>query len=286
MLRFLAITMFGLLLSSVFVEKLNAEQSSLRELESASGRDLMEKVYHIHQQFPYVYEEQSMVLLDRNGWKETRKLKRYSRVEGDGEAKFLLVFESPEDVKGVAVLASRHTNGQTSQSIYLPAFGPSLISNAGDASHSNFLGTDFSVENLIGEELEDYTLQRQRDAILEGVEYFVVDVFQGNSEQAQRRHFILKDILFIARTDFYDNTGKLQKSQTQHDLNQVLGKMWRANMLLMQDFREDHQTLIKINKRVFSADYVPKEVFTVDWLFENALQPDEYELRDEELSTL
>ena len=281
MLRILAIAGLGFLSPNIL-----AEQSSSVDLEKASGRTLMEKVYHIHRQFPFVYEEQSMILLDRDGQKETRKLKRYSRVEESGEAKFLLVFDSPEDVKGVAVLAKRQTNGQTSQSIYLPAFGPSLISNAGDASNANFLGTDFSVENLIGEELDNYTFQRQRDAILEGVEYFVVDVFQGNSEQAERRHFILKDILFIARTDFYDDTGKLQKSQTQHDLSQVLGEMWRANMLLMQDYRENHQTLIKINKRVFSADYVPKEVFTLDWLYENALQPDEYELRDEELSTL
>ena len=281
MLRILAIAGLGFLSPNIL-----AEQSSSVDLEKASGRTLMEKVYHIHRQFPFVYEEQSMILLDRDGQKETRKLKRYSRVEESGEAKFLLVFDSPEDVKGVAVLAKRQTNGQTSQSIYLPAFGPSLISNAGDASNANFLGTDFSVENLIGEELDNYTFQRQRDAILEGVEYFVVDVFQGNREQAERRHFILKDILFIARTDFYDDTGKLQKSQTQHDLSQVLGEMWRANMLLMQDYRENHQTLIKINKRVFSADYVPKEVFTLDWLYENALQPDEYELRDEELSTL
>jgi hypothetical protein len=275
MLRYLAIIIFSILPSILF-----AEQTRSTELENASGRVIMEEVYLIHQQFPFVYEEQSMVLLDRDGQKETRKLKRYSRVEKSGEAKFLLVFDSPEDVKGVAVLANRKSDGQTIQSIYLPAFGPSLITNSGKPSHSNFLGTDFSVENLIGEELEDYNLHRQRDAIVEGIEYYVIDVFQGDSEQALKRHFILKDILFIARTDFYDETGKLRKSQTQHDLSQVLGEMWRANMLLMQDYRENHQTLIKINKRVFSADYVPSEVFTIEWLFDNALQPDEFELQD------
>ena len=275
MLRYLAIVIFSITPAILF-----AGQTKGTELESASGRDLMEKVYLVHQQFPFVYEEQSMVLLDRDGQKETRKLKRYSRVEKSGEAKFLLVFDSPEDVKGVAVLANRKSDGHTTQSMYLPAFGPSLITNAGDASHSSFLGTDFSVENLIGEELEDYNLHRQRDAILEGIEYYVVDVSKGDSEQALKRHFILKDILFIARTDFYDDTGKLQKRQTQHDLSQVLGEMWRANMLLMQDYRENHQTLIKINKRVFSADNVPREVFTVEWLFNNALQPDEFELQE------
>ena len=251
--------------------------------EGASGRALLEQVYKIHRQFPYVYEEQSMVLIDRRGRRETRKLKRYSRVEENGEAKFLLVFDSPEDVKGVAVLASRQKNGETKQSIYLPAFSQSLIQNTGDASESSFRGTDFSVENIIGEELDEYILKRQRDAIVDGTEHYVVDVYKTEGVKAKRRHFILKDIMFIAKTEFYDPLGKLQKQQTQHDLSRVFGDMWRANMLLMQDFREDHQTLIKIKKRIFSADYVPKEVFTLNWLFENALQPVEYEMQEGEM---
>jgi len=252
------------------------------EFEQASGRELLEKVHNTHEQFPYVYEEQSMILIDRLGQKETRNLKRYSRVEQDGQASFLLVFDSPEDVKGVAVLARRNKLGETTQFIYLPAFSRSLIRNAGGASHSSFLVTDFSVENLIGEELDNYILERQRDSINGGVEDFVVDV--RNNNRKLRRHYILKDILFIARTEFFDELDQIYKCQTQHDLTPVLGDMWRANMLLMQDFRENHQTLIKINKRVFSADYVPTKVFTAEWLYENTIQAVELEMQTEESS--
>lgn len=264
--------------SAILLSQVAAAEVLIKDLEHASGREILEKVYSTHEQYPYVYEEQSMILIDRLGQKETRNMKRYSRVEEDGRASFLLVFESPRDVKGVAVLALRNKSGETTQSIYLPAFSRSLIRNAGDASHSSFLGTDFSVENLIGEELDDYILERQRDSLIDNVEYYVVDV--RNEKRKLRRHFILKDILFIARTDFFDDHGQVQKRQTQHDLIPVMGDMWRANMLLMQDYRENHQTLIKINKRVFSVDYVPSEVFTANWLFENAIQPEEYELQE------
>ena len=45
--------------------------------------------------------------------------------------------------------------------------------------------------------------------------------------------------------------------------------MWRANMLLMDNIRDQHKTLIKIDRRIYSRDYVPREMFTVQWLYKN-----------------
>ena len=65
------------------------------------------------------------------------------------------------------------------------------------------------------------------------------------------------------------NEGRVYKKKTQHDLRLVDGTMWRADMILMEDSKEQHQSLIKINRRVFSRDYVSAEIFTADWLFKN-----------------
>jgi hypothetical protein len=40
-------------------------------------------------------------------------------------------------------------------------------------------------------------------------------------------------------------------------------------MILMENFREHHKTLIKIDERVFSHSYVAPEIFTLEWLMEN-----------------
>ena len=85
------------------------------------GAQLMETVYKRHQQYPYVFEQQSMIMVDAHGNTNTRKLRRYSRVEEDGLSRFLLLFDSPVDVKGVALLAEREENGTANQSFYLPA---------------------------------------------------------------------------------------------------------------------------------------------------------------------
>jgi hypothetical protein len=39
-------------------------------------------------------------------------------------------------------------------------------------------------------------------------------------------------------------------------------------MILMEDFGERHRTLLKVERRVFSPDYVPAEIFSRQWLVE------------------
>lgn len=240
-----------------------------------SGRALLDLVNERHQQYPNVYEEQSMILIDKSGHRNTRKLRRYSRVDESGTANFLLLFDSPLDVKGVALLAQRERDGQSEQSFYLPAFGETFIRNnpgPEGKSEDNFLGTDYSIENLVGDMLDHHKHVRRDDAIINETDYYVVDVYGLDStsqSKPTRRHYIRKDNLYISRTDHFDEIGRLQKRQTNHDLTNVHGDMWRANMMMMDNHQQEHRTIIKINKRVFSADYVPSEVFTKNWIVAN-----------------
>ena len=243
--------------------------------ESWSGRELLDLVYERHHQYPYVYEEQSMILIDQEGHKNTRKLRRYSRADKSGAVNFLLLFDSPLEVKGVALLAQREQDGQSKQSFYLPAFGKTFIEKTPapqGKSEDNFLGTDYSIANLAGDTLDHHEHVRRDDTTINETDYFVVDVYDLNSpaeEKPERRHYIRKDNLYISRTDHFDEIGRLQKRQTNHDLTKVHGDMWRANMMMMDDLQKEHRTIIKINRRVFSADYVPGEIFSESWIVAN-----------------
>ena len=239
-----------------------------------NGRQLMQAVYDRHEQYPYVYEEQSMIMIDQQGNRNTRKLRRYSRVAADGSADFLLLFDSPLEIKGVALLAHRDISGVARQSFYLPAFGSKFLQsqpNRGDRSDDNFLGTDYSIENLVGDRLDNHNHIRRDDIVIEESEYYVVDVHEMEQSESMpiRRHYIRKDMLFITRTDHFDDLGRLDKSQTNHDLVNVHGDSWRANILMMENHQREHRTVIKIDRRIFSADYVPKEVFSRAWIIAN-----------------
>jgi hypothetical protein len=243
--------------------------------EDWSGRELLDLVYERHQQYPYVYEEQSMILIDQDGHKNTRKLRRYSRADESGTVNFLLLFDSPLDIKGVALLAQREPDGQSKQSFYLPAFGKTFIENTPGPegkSEDNFLGTDYSIANLVGDRLDHHKHVRRNDTTINETDYFVVDVYDLVSpaeDKPERRHYIRKDNLYISRTDHFDEIGRLQKRQTNHDLTQVHDDMWRANMMMMDNFQQEHRTIIKVNRRVFSADYVPGEIFSKRWIVAN-----------------
>lgn len=233
----------------------------------------MDEIYRRHQQYPYVYEQQSMVMSDRNGRRDTRRAHRYTRVEEDGTANFMLIFDYPNEINGVTVLASRDPSGKMTKSIYLPAFGEQMIDSSGDNSYGNFLGTDFSVENIVGEVLAEYQYHRRQDRHIDNAQYFIIDAHRlkegVESLKPTRRHFVRQDNFVINQTEHYDNYGRLNKRQSFHDQRAVDGEMWRSGMILMEDVKEQHQSLLKITRRMFSLDYVPAEMFTANWLYEN-----------------
>lgn len=240
-----------------------------------SGQRIMEEVFRRHEQYPYVFERQSMVLTDAEGRREVRRLRRFSRVEEDRSFKYLLLFDHPPEVRGTALLAVRHPSGESDNAIYLPAFGPVLKSSATEHRGNHFLGTDFAVEDLAAEVLSEYRYRRRGDKLRGDTLFFVVDAKPADAGVERitgyglRRHFVRQDNFYITRTDYFDRRMRPFKSQSSHDLRQVDGEMWRANMVLMENRRERHQSLIKIDQRVFSKEYVPAELFTAEYLLEN-----------------
>ncbi|MDY7037428.1 MAG: outer membrane lipoprotein-sorting protein [Thermodesulfobacteriota bacterium] len=235
----------------------------------------MDEVFKRHELFPYVFEEQTIILMDDSGNRDVRKVRRFSRVEKDGTVKYLLVFDNPAEIRGVALLAIRQHSGHVESGIYLPAFGKELKSKAGKSRGGHLLGTDFALEDLTAEFLSDFRYVRVEDHKIEKIAHFVIEAFPQDEEIEQitsyslRRHFIKQDNFFIVRTDYYDRSGRLLKRLTHHDLKRVDDDMWRANMILMENFKERHKTLIKINRRVLSYAYVPPKIFTSAWLLKN-----------------
>jgi hypothetical protein len=243
--------------------------------DSWTGQSIMNEVLKRHEMSPYVYEEQTLILEDKAGNRDVSKVRRFSRVEKEGEVKVLLVFDSPTEVRGVALLAMGHQSGRGEWRTYLPAFGKELKFQAGRAGGSRFLGTDFALEDLIPEVVSDFRYVRAADQRIDQAAHFVVEAFPQDDEVArmtgysQRRHFIRQDSFFIVRTDYYDRRKRFFKRQTFHDLKRVDGDLWRADLMIMENHKEQHKTLIKTNRRVFSSDYAPPEMFTAAWLLEN-----------------
>lgn len=246
-----------------------------KQTDGWSAYQIIEESFQRHRLYPYVFEEQTMILMDEHGNHDVRGVRRFSRIEKDGAAMFLLVFDHPEEIRGVALLAKKDKGKSGRSWLYLPAFGKQLKANGGSQGSHRFLGTDFTINNLTPVNFNDYHYQRQPDYREGESQYYMISVFPNNKDiekstgYSRREYMVRQDNLFIVRTDYFDRQGRFFKRQSIHDLQQVNGDMWRANMVLMEDFRQKHKTLIKIESRVFSHDYVPPHIFTSSWLLSN-----------------
>lgn len=239
------------------------------------GPTIMAEQVRRHQQFPYVFEAQTMVLVDESGQRQVRRVHRYMRVESDQTVKFLMVFVDPDEIRGVALLAVRSPNGDVRNRIYLPAFGAEMKRPTGNGRTGAFLGTDFAVEDLTVELASEFTYLLTGERIIEDTNYYLVDAYPRKAAIGKttsyglRRHLIRKDNFMITQTDFYDRNLRYIKRLSYHDLHRVYGATWRANMLVMNHDRNSHTTLLKIDRRVYSKDYVPPELFEPAYLIAN-----------------
>ena len=214
-----------------------------------------------------------MILIDKAGNRDVRNTRRYIRVDASGKVNVLLVFDSPEEVKGVALLASQHNDDAIKAGIYLPAFEDRMISSEGESSSDRFLGTDFSVFDLKPERYDDFTYTRLEDEVIDKDSYYSIEArpidarILKQSGYAKRIHTISKENLLIFRTRYFNRHGRHIKTLTQHEFKQYGNAFWKPDMILMDNLAEQHKTLIKTRERIFSPDYVPPKMFTQQWLF-------------------
>jgi hypothetical protein len=241
--------------------------------DETDGAEIMRAVHENLHRSENVYEELTVIMTDEFGNRDTKQLRKYARISDNNVSNYLLVFDSPEEFNGVALLVSKQGKSIPFISLYLPAFGQMIRHSTLWEHGETLFGMDFSIRDLAGEILDDYHFVRRTDRKIENISYFVIDVFTAEtgaeSTTPIMQHFIHQENLTIARTDYFDRNGKIFKQLTVHDFDNLTENIRNAAMLLMEDRQKNHKTLIKVNKRIVSKDYVPEEVFTVNWLYQN-----------------
>jgi hypothetical protein len=214
------------------------------------ARELVEQSLRRHAPPPYVYQEQTLILSDPLGKHTLRTLRYYARNEAAGTRR-LAVIQTPEDLRGMYVLVARDSKGE----------------RRGPEAASPFFGSNFTVADFEGEQPENFTYELEDGQDLDRVSHHVIRAVPKDAEVARetgygtRRLYLRKDNLFLSRVDSLDRQGRLVRRLAFRDPHPDDSGAWRAGMILVEDLREDRRTLIKVEKRVHSADYVPDLVF-------------------------
>ena len=219
--------------------------------QAQTARDLIEDSLRRHAPPASAYEEQALVITDRQGQHSLRTLRYYAQRDTRVMQR-LHVVESPPELKGAAIRIDRDANDGTRRG---PAPGTAVF------------GTDFLVADLETEQPGDFQYERNADVDLERVPHFVIRARPADASVVratsyhERLLYLRKDNLFLSRIDYQDRDGRPARRLSYRAPRADEFGIWRASMMLMEDLRDGRRTLLKVERRVHSADYVPTTVF-------------------------
>ena len=188
----------------------------------------------------------TMVLRDRHGRESSRQMRfKVLEVRGDGD-KSLFVFDRPRDVAGTALLTHAHANTPDDQWLYLPALKRVKRINASRRSGA-FMGSEFSYEDMISPELEEYTYKYLRDEPCGELTCTVTEQIPLDGKSGYSRKIVWQDTdeLRTWRVALYDRKGSHLKTLTFANYRQYLDRYWRAREQTMKNHLTGASTVLK-----------------------------------------
>ena len=188
--------------------------------------------------------ELQMVLRNAAGQQSTRAL-RIATLEKPDESvgdKSLVVFDTPRDIEGTALLSHARILDPDDQWLYLPAL--KRVKRISSSNKSGpFVGSEFAFEDFTAIELNkfDYTFLRE-----EPCGDFVCDVLERapryeNSGYTKQLSWVDQTHYQIRKVEFYDRRGDLLKVLELSDYRDYDG-IWRAHKLSMSNVQTNKQT--------------------------------------------
>jgi len=184
--------------------------------------------------------ELTMVLRNSAGRESTRSLAITTLEIADESLgdKSLVVFDSPNDIKGTALLSHARILEPDDQWLFLPAL--ERVKRISSANKSGpFVGSEFAFEDFTSLELNKYDYVWLREEDVGGVTMDVVERLPryDNSGYSRQLTWIDQDVFQVRRVEFYDRRGDLLKTLELLDYREYDG-VWRAQRMEMVN----HQT--------------------------------------------
>ena len=153
--------------------------------------------------------------------------------------KSLVVFDSPRDINGTALLSHAKILDPDDQWLYLPAL--KRVKRISSTNKSGpFAGSEFAFEDFTSTELNKFSYKWLRE---EPCGEFTCDVVERfpryeNSGYTKQVSWVDQSVYQIRRVDFYDRKDSLLKTLTLLDYKEYEGNYWRSHKFVMKN----HQT--------------------------------------------
>jgi outer membrane lipoprotein-sorting protein len=190
----------------------------------------------------------SMTLSSGRGAPRLREVSYYFKDYGDTD-KILMVFQSPRDVAGTGYLSFSYDEESKDDDmwLYLPAMRR-VRRITGSGKNDDFMGTDFSYEDMGSRSLAKDTFTFQKEEVIDGAVCQVVEALPKDRSDPYGRRviWVRKDSHIIAAADYYDRQGKLLKTLRVSNIQQI-DNIWTALKMEMTNVQSNHATVIEMS---------------------------------------
>ncbi len=185
-----------------------------------------------------------MVLRNAAGQESVRELsfRTLEKVSEEVGDKSLVIFDSPRDVEGTALLSHAQILEPDDQWLFLPAL--KRVKRISSANKSGpFVGSEFAFEDFTTTELGKFTYKYLREETVDGVKMDVLERIPQyeNSGYTKQIAWIDQDVFQARKLEFYDRKGDLLKTLTLKDYQNYDG-VWRAQTLSMVNHQNGKTT--------------------------------------------
>lgn len=189
----------------------------------------------------------------------------YERLGAAGQAKAVLRFTAPAEVKGVALLIHNHPDRASDQWMWTPAQARDRRIAMQDR-RTRFFGTDFTFEDLEERDVDRSTYKLIGEEPVDGSPCWKIEATPKREARSQYDRVLLwvrKDIYVFARVENYAN-GKLIRRLSYSNIEKAQG-VWTARLLVMHDIARDSRTTLKLEKLEYNVS-LPADNFTLQAL--------------------
>lgn len=202
----------------------------------------------------------TMNLINKRGDVVTRKL-RFKRLEvpDDGD-KSIAVFESPRDVKGVAILSYAHKVAADDQWLYLPAL--KRVKRIASKNKSGpFLGSEFSFEDFSFQEVEKYDyVYLKEEKYLNDLCYVIerrpLDPYSGYTKQLV---WIDKENYLVQKIHHFDRKSFHLKTQLFKDYRKYEGFFWQPHEIEMINHQNGKKSILIFDDVVLKSGFTDRD---------------------------
>jgi len=186
------------------------------------------------------HEIQKIKLSDiKSGAKESRDMERFKKTDAEDLTKSLVVFKSPTNIKGTALLSHEQADRGDDQWLYVPELRKTQrIAPSGKKNY--FMGTDFTFADMENENLNQNEYTCEKEGKCGGSTCFIIEAkpksptIARSTGYSKRKLWVRTDNYTTLRVKYYDRKEAELKTLTNSRWKKYGKTAWRPQLSVME----------------------------------------------------